>query len=428
MQGVPGLGVDQALHTELRRGRAFAALRAERSRWPTERSNVELLAGGSLEWQRYRDRDDELGLGSQDVRERGHLVLLGVRPTARPTGWLTVRGVLDWTTEGHHPDRADEGGEGFAARRNTVAIGAETELEAWSERLRFVLSTRSDIAVSRTGERSELLVPLTRTDVAWSPQAGVSVEPWVDRDWSVQAFANAGRARRLPGFFELYGDRGTTVGNPELRPETRVGYDVGLRLSGATEHVDGALTHAFFERWVDDLILFVQTGLGAAIPLNIAEAAFRGHELALAGGWEEHLRIGANYSLIDAVDRSPGFDGNRLPGRAVHSWSATLDGSWWWLGLRYRVDGTGDFFLDRSEQRPMPHRIEHDATLFVRPKVVWEPVLAFTVRNLADARTEQVELPDGGRDVEVDRAIADFVGQPLPGRSYHLTLTLRPER
>lgn len=425
VQGVPGLGTDQALRTELRRGRLFAALRAERSRWPSDAVSTELVGGASLEWQRYLDRGDELGLGAQDVRERGHMVLLGVRPIVRPSGavgeHLELRAVLDWTHEGYAPDDESTGVATASARRDTLAVGVEVEVDAWDERLRAIVGGRADAAWSSYRDG-------TQADVLGAPQAGVCFEPWQDRSWSAEAFANAGIAERLPGFFELYGDSGATVGNPDLRPEVRRGYDAGVRFSGDTGAVDGALTYVFFDRYVDDLIVFVQNGLGVATAWNIAEAAFRGHEVAFTGGWQEYLRVNVNYALIDAVDRSDGFDGERLPGRATHSWSAAVDLGWRWLGARYGVDGNGEFTLDRAGQRPMPARTEHDASLFVRPDVRWRPVLALTMHNIADARTERVALPDGGTTVRVDRAISDFVGQPLPGRAFYATLTLHPER
>ncbi|MCB9521531.1 MAG: TonB-dependent receptor [Myxococcales bacterium] len=431
-QGVPGLGADPALQTSLSRGRLFAALRAEPDAAGQRAASVAGLLATSLELQRYQDPASELGLGTQDERERSWLVLAGVRPTLRPHDSVVIDGVLDWTGEGYRPD--DQGRRPRLAglvRRDTLAGGAQATWSPWGRRLELEAAGRADVSTTR----SDVDGLATRaSDVAWSPHAGVALEPWQDRDWSVRGFASAGMADRVPGFFELYGDRGATVGNPDLRPEHRVGYDVGLQFSGARgaaaaerERVHGALTWVFFDRRVDDLILFVQTGLGAAVAQNIASAAIRGHELAFAGGWSDVVRLGATWSLIDAIDRSDGPEhGSQLPGRPVHTFAGSAATTWRWLELEYRVDGNGEFYVDRQERRPMPARLEHDVALSARPTLPWKPVLRVELRNVADARTERVELPDGGRSLVVDRAIADFVGQPLPGRAFYANLTLYP--
>lgn len=437
VQGVPGLGSDQALQTELRRGRAFAALHAHRRHVAGTTAELGLLFGTSLEFQRYRDPGDELGLRAQDDRERSWLLVAGARPSFFPHGDVQVDAVLDWTGEGYRPDDGTERPvlRGLV-RRDTLALGLQTTWSPWAGRVELTGAGRADVSSSR----SALAGFDERVEVAWSPHAGLGLEPWQGRAWSVRAFVNAGLSDRVPGFFELYGDRGLTVGNPALRPERRVGYDVGVQLSGradgraggrrvgdAQRRVRGALSWGFFDRRVDDLILFVQSSQGVAVAQNIARAAIRGHELTFDGRWSDHLRLGATWSLIDAVDRSGGPEqGAQLPGRPVHTWAANAAATWRWVELDYRADGNGPFSVDRQGRRPMPARVEHDLSLVVRPDWAWRPALRFDVHNVADARTESVALPDGGERVQVDRAIADFVGQPLPGRAFYLTLTLRP--
>lgn len=431
-QGVPGFGSDQALQTQLTRTRLFGAVRAERGRLGESDTGLALVLGSSLELQRYEDPADELGLGAQVDQERAWMVLAGVRPTFHLHDAFVLAAVLDWTGEGYRPDTGDDRPvlQGLV-RRDTLAGGLQGTWRPWDGRVEVGASARSDVSATRSDVPG---LETNTSEVSWSPHAGLALTPWLERAWSVRGFANVGLADRVPGFFELYGDRGATVGNPDLRPERRVGYDLGVQLSGRAESqrltlggVDGAITWTFFDRRIDDLIYFVQTGQGVAVAQNIARAAIRGHELSFAGGWSDALRFGATWSLIDAIDQSGGPEhGSQLPSRPVHSFGASSAARWRSLGAEYRVDGNGEFSLDRQERRPMPARVEHDLALVVRPDWAWRPVLRLEVRNVADARTEQVRLPDGGETVRVDRAIADFVGQPLPGRAFYVNLTLRP--
>ncbi len=415
-QGVPGLGSDQALETSLARIRGHLAFRGQNGRLADDTLRLEVIGAASFEREHYQDPADELGLGAQDSREGGRLTLLGVRPTYFAHEMLTVRAVLDWANETASQGQARAG-------RNTLSAGGEAELDPVEGHLVLQAGARADSHFNRL---SGLDAVEAGSTVAWSPRAGLLVEPFTDRDWSIRGTASLSSVERPPSFFELYGDRGSTVGNPDLRSEKSLNYDLGVQFSGASEHVEGALTYGFFDRRIDDLITFVQTGLGVAVPQNVADAAIRGHEVTGELGWHQYLRGHATYSLTDAVEL--GDENNQLPGRPIHTYAFGLRAEWRSIRLSYLGEGNGAFYVDRQEARPMPRRMEHDVTLKVSPEVAWRPVIALAVHNLADARTEDVELPDGGEEFAVPRAIADFTGQPLPGRSFHVTLTLHPGR
>ena len=413
-QGIPGLGSDQAESTQLDRGRVFAALSARNRQLADGRIHVETLVGGSTEWQRFRDPEDELGLGDDDDRERTLLSILGLRPSCEFHEALVARTVLDWTHE-----RYRAGGQGTT--RDAIATGAELELDPLDQRIVVEAGARADTSFTREDSASST----SHTGV--SPRAGLLVEPWTDHLWSVRGTASVGSAERVPGFFELYGDSGSVVGNDGLRPERRTGYDLGLQFSAESAldagTVHGALTYGFFDRRIDDLITFVQTGLGVAVAQNVADAAIRGHEIAFLGGLRDRVDLHGNYSVIDALDRSV-EPSAQLPGRPVHTYAGGIDLRHLWVSIGWEVEGNGEFFVDRIEARPMPARARHDLSLDLMPPVRWEPRINVRVENVADQRAERVSLPDGGATVEVPRAVADFVGQPLPGRAAFVTLSV----
>jgi outer membrane receptor protein involved in Fe transport len=425
--GVPGpAGVD-ATQTDYSRARILVAHRAESARLGHDDFDLALLGALSLTFERYADPGDELGLGVQDEQQRGSLALLGVHPTWLPGDHVEVRGTLDGDIE----TLAASGRSSSArdAQRERLGAGAEIEVDTWQERARALVGVRLDHTWSHVREvDASQPHQHMRTHLAASPRAGLSLG-FVDTEHAaLSAHANTGIAERVPSFYELYGDRGATVGNPALRPESRRGWDAGARLEMHTGKSDASLSWTYFDRRIDDLIVVVETGLGVATPINITRAAMRGHELALGGNLGEWVRIRGTYTLMDAIERRPDAADSRLPGRPRHSGAVMIGGGWRWIDVEATVRADGETTTDREGLRPIPARSELDAQLTLRPEWRWRPTFALVVRNVLDQRTATVELPDGGEPVSVRRAITDLGGLPLPGRAVYGVITIRPSR
>ena len=140
---------------------------------------------------------------------------------------------------------------------------------------------------------------------------------------------------KAPSLYQLQGD----YGNQTLRPERSRGYDVGLTqrlLDGAVE-----ASATWFHRDSTDLIAFIScpfptpaTGICAGRPFgtydNVARARAEGVEATLLLRPVEALTVRANYTSIDARNRTPGdvnFDRHlaRRPGQSVN---ASVDYRW----------------------------------------------------------------------------------------------------
>ena len=236
----------------------------------------------------------------------------------------------------------------------------------------------------------------------WSPSIGA--------EWRLLSplslKGNFGRFQRAPSFSELFGNRGTVRGNPDLRPETGLNGDIGLVASwSGPPWLDALrLEYAYFASDVDDAIVLVQTSPTVFTPRNVGGARIRGHELVLHGTLLRHLGLDLNYTHQDAEDQSdsPLLRGKQLPGRPQNELYTRLE-LFGPLGrLFYEFNFVSGNFTDAANFNEVPSRDVHTIGFTARPRD-WLAV-TFEARNVTDNQ------------------ISDVGGFPLPGRSFFGTV------
>jgi vitamin B12 transporter len=230
--------------------------------------------------------------------------------------------------------------------------------------------------------------------------------------------ATGGASGRPPDLLELFGDRGAQVGNPDLRPERGWGADVGVAAHGRAR----AELVGFWSQ-VEDLVVWIPTPQGVARPQNVDRTRTVGLE-GTAGVDGEAGAATLSATVLDArrVDPDPTYDGRRLP--RVPLAEAVLAGHVdpGPLELGADVSATSATFADPANLVPEAPRLLLGATLRAAPAPSWR--LELDVRNAAGARSARVPrdpLVDDGTTTR--RALEDFGGYPLPGRT--VTLSLR---
>ncbi|UFS67247.1 TonB-dependent receptor [Paracoccus denitrificans] len=150
--------------------------------------------------------------------------------------------------------------------------------------------------------------------------------------------AGIGKGFRAPTLKELSpeyaaiagGGRFTITGNPDLEPETSVTAELGVDYTGQGWRLGGTV----FQNDVDNLIEAICI-TGCAAPRgaiwsynNVDKVRIRGLELGGDVALHPDLTLRANYTYLDAVDRT---DGSQLTGRPRHAataeleWQATAD-------------------------------------------------------------------------------------------------------
>ena len=271
------------------------------------------------------------------------------------------------------------------------------------------------------GERLEV-VPTARiiaTDrVEWAPQLGARWEP--SDAWVLKG--TVGRYVRVPDVLELYGDRGSSRGNPDLQSEVGVSADLALqgRLDGRAGWVQFEL--GGFSTHSRDRIVFVQNAQGVALPLNLRDA--RVHGVELASGLSAWDRVESSTNLTwtrsQNLDTDPTYAGNQLP--RIPLWSLHQRTALVWRALRigHRYDFVDGNYWDLTNWFRAAPRHLHGG--FVRVMAGPWSVEA-DVLNLTNRISERVPLdplrPEGER---VEQPVTDFAGYPLPGRTFLLTM------
>jgi vitamin B12 transporter len=139
--------------------------------------------------------------------------------------------------------------------------------------------------------------------LSWSASASYSVHATGTR-----LRASIGRAQTNPTFTELFGFfPGSFVGNPDLKPERNLGWDIGVdqMFWGGR----GTLSATYFNETLEDEIV----GSGLSVANADGESDRQGVELGLSLAPVAGLTLSAAYTWLDAEDASTGRRELRRP-------------------------------------------------------------------------------------------------------------------
>ncbi len=124
--------------------------------------------------------------------------------------------------------------------------------------------------------------------------------------------SNLENSFRYPNFNELFfPDQGYIRGNPKLRPERALNFDVGIGL----QHRLASAELSYFRNAIDDSILFVPISAYTLAPVNTGAVTAQGLEFSATVKPIKQLELSGNYTFLNAK-----FNGSdkQLPGRSRH--------------------------------------------------------------------------------------------------------------
>ncbi|MFH0799136.1 MAG: TonB-dependent receptor [Pseudomonadota bacterium] len=415
-QGVPGLGNRQSLIARLETWRDVVSAAADK-----DFSSIKGLSGHADLFfdflnNQFSNPNGQIGIGIQrnddDTYRFGEnfraTYLLGSHQQLK--GFVSHRGEyfcpVNWAATPSH---------GPHSGRNSLNAGAEDEIILFADRLSIVPSARlssifNDLTNQDPSQPTAFVSTNSRVDNQLSAKLGASIR-LIDE---LRLKGNIYRGFRNPTFSELFGDRGTLVGNATLRPEESFNVDASLSYSYRKDEnrLSADFEATYFRNSVDNLIQFLQTSQFTVRAQNTNKALINGMELSARAAWAERLSAYANYTFQDARDASslPATSGKYLPGRPRHELNAGVTWSKPWAGwISTRLSGEINYmsgnYLDTQNLLSVNNRTIVSAGLAAI--ILKDLTLSFTVRNLTN------------------EMISDLVGFPLPGRSYWGTMEVK---
>ena len=372
------------------------------------RLNTRTTVNYSYKDELYDDSHGTIGLGRQKSRYI----------TERYGGdffseWLTDMNALSFMADFHHesydPEDLLTQKNPNKSSRNILNLGLQDSLFLFEDKLTISPALRytylKDDLQSATSMFGQPLEGSERNENYWSPQIGVKYSPL---SW-LNLRSNLAKYTREPSFFELFGDRGFIVGNPDLKAEKGVNFDAGFEVRYPTKiwwlkYV--SVNAAYFGSNVDDLITFVYDSRGIGKAQNISEAEIRGVESEIRIDFLKYFRLVGNATWQDPVNKSQvkAFDGKILPGRFQTSYLGRLEARYAGFKVFCEYLRETGMYYDSANLLPAKDKDE------VNSGISWlfrSFLFSLEGRNLTNQQYE------------------DFNGYPMPGRAFYFTVGYR---
>ena len=243
------------------------------------------------------------------------------------------------------------------SRRNYFSGALQDSIYLFGQRLLLTPACHyqwyDDKLESVTSASGSKIPGYSRNHDSLSPSLGARYELW--GPLSLQA--NAARYCREPSFYELFGDRGFTVGNPDLKAEEGDNYDVGLICASPAPwtwlsrvEVEAVL---FYSK-IDNLITRIYDSRGIGKSENISAARISGVEARAAIDFGPYFRLIGNATWQDTENRGkiPAFNGKDLPGRWQRSYMARLESNYRWLRCYVEYQHESKMYYDAANLLP----------------------------------------------------------------------------
>jgi iron complex outermembrane receptor protein len=428
--GLPGLdhtiGSDIDVDARLTTLRNTANLRLERP--INERIGFHLDLAYLFIGEQYDDLSGTIGTGHQDNRYETNGVLGAAFLSAAFTPEQITKFRLACRYEHYDEKRINLSDEEQQkpSHRVRTELGIEHE---WIPHpsLHVVPTLRGELHYSYFGggPSPDLLTDFEETsltDFYFSPSLGIRYQ--VVEGLTLRT--NGGRYTRSPEVTELFGDRGSVIGNPELKAE--VGYNVD---AGATYVIVGKakldflrMDAAWFASFVEDLISLEQNSQSTSQPVNIDAAEIQGVELGITIALFDLVNLNGNYTYFHGVNTSDvqAYKGKELPGRPPHEAYGRLEVGRtlpdWGLAGWMDADYAGKSYVGRynNEDQVTKHFFVGLGSRLELPRIGL--TFTFEVKNLLDTTVFKNDEGDW-------LAMCDYGRYPLPGRTYIGTIHWR---
>lgn len=405
-QGLPAWNNSRKAKTSFSTDRNIAVVKLTANDLGPHNLNTSSFLDCTHQVEEYDDSLGQLGLGKQRNRyitDRigGHFLL----------DWRTEKNtltpMLDVQHETYEPrDLLNPKNRIGESSRNSISSGLQDNLYLFQERLiltpalryTFIMDERNS-AVNLWGKRVK---GTSVSEGSWNPQLGAKYQVLEN----LFLKSNIARYVREPAFYELFGDRGFFIGNPELKPEVGINFDLGFEAGWKGSGLwlqNISASSAVFHNQVEDLITLVYDARGIGKYVNISDALIQGIENTLKIEFLKHLRFIGTATWQNPVQESEikVFNDKVLPGRFQESFLARLEAFWGPAKIYGEFTAQSGLFYDAAN------------LLKAKPQALINVGGSFSYR----AVTVSVDAKNLGND-----QYEDFNGYPMPGRSAYVTV------
>lgn len=435
-QGIPGYGAVLASIARTRTTKNLTSVELARRGGPGRSDAMRANLSLRLRREEWFDPSGEVGMGNNHnddliVDVRGQVRGGWLLPRTRGTAW--VLGELRYEEFFARRLVIDER---WGWRRFTGSLSSWASWPLAGGVVELAPQARVDISHDRPVGSGPLVPGVEQlepdTKLVSSEQFGLRVHP---TEWlTIRSYG--GLTQRMPSFLELFGDRGTVVSNPQLRPESGWAVDLGVLISGEdVGFLESArLEVTGFYRHVNDLIQLVPNSQVTFVAINLGSARIAGAEAtgqlsadwtqSFESRWRGFIRLRSALTFLHAIDTSGTYsDGNVLPLRPRWEVFSRLSFSYGPFELAYELEFMARNYLDLANHREVPNRLFHSLELSADLGRWGAPLITILARNLTNNITQDLPVQAEPDPIIVERPVSDVMGYPLPG--FTLMLTLR---
>jgi len=391
-KGVPGLGEFQQPDSNQQDVRNLSSIKLSKEKFLRDDFELEIVFFNRFDQLKFTNPDPTIGIPI-DTLQRD--LAFGIDP--KLTWFAPFNQIVTFATEIKEEILTDEDfGE---PKRFTFSAFLSDEIHLFDDLLIIIPIIRYDL-ITTSAEEQEDFPPsiignsrvITTTESEFSPKLGIIVSPL--RYLLIKG--NIGRSFRVPSFNELFfPEEGFIGGNPDLKPESSIDFDVGLVFS----HPRIGFEINYFRNQIDDLILFVFVSAIRIEPLNVGEVTQQGIETSVVLRPHDFIELFAGYTFLDGELKDTGA---QLPGRPRNKFDLRGVFKYRFLKLFWETH-----FVGKIPLTPFPNSITTDASTVsnVGGTIEWKYVFA------------TLETKNVFNNLDVQDAL-DF---PLPGRAIFFT-------
>ena len=391
-KGVPGLGEFQQPDSNQKDVRNLTSVKLSKEKFLRDDFDFEIIFFNRFDRLKFTNPDPTIGVPI-DTLQRDFA--FGIDP--KITWFAPFNQIVTFATEIKEEILTDKDfGE---PKRFTFSAFLSDEIHLFDDLFIIAPIVRYDLIITSAEEQVNTSPgvigsprAITTTESEFSPKLGIIVSPI--KHLSIKG--NVGRSFRVPSFTELFfPEEGFIGGNPDLKPESSIDFDVGLVFS----HPRIGFEINYFRNKIDDLILFVFVSAIRIEPLNVGEVTQQGIETSIVLRPINFIELFAGYTFLDGKLEDTGA---QLPGRPRNKFDLRGVFKYRFLKLFWETH-----FVGKIPLTPFPNSATTDASTVsnVGGTVEWKQVFA------------TLETKNVFNNLDVQDAL-DF---PLPGRTIFFT-------